>query len=242
MNRALLYLLISILFSCGRIDSSNETTEQFYEYELDFLKHENIDLENELALSHCFYEYTSAEKSLEHASIKHELRIINNHLDSNDYTVDSLLSDLSDSLFSDYIPHSFNPVNLPLKTAIESMPDRLIKEVTFQRYKRIILREYLGRNLGCASLMKPKVTAITNGNEVLFLFGILDSNVSQKLRIDSIRIDGIKTSLDFKHASNGYINSIEIVEEGEFEFFGKYLIEEPDGTTFEIPFVEEIIK
>jgi hypothetical protein len=204
---------------------------------------ENIQLENELLLSHCFYEHNSTEESLEHTRIKHKLRKINGRLESLDYTIDSLVSDLGDSLFSDYIPNSLNPLNFPLKPAILSPPNgRLMKKVTFQRYKRIILWEYLGRTAGCASLMKPKVTAISNSNEVLFLFGILDSNITQNLSIDSIRIDGITTSLDFKLVTNGYITSIEIVEKGDFEFFGKYIINEPNGKTLEIPFMEEIKK
>ena len=224
------------------MDSNTDGAERFYEYELDFLMTENIQLENELLLSHCFYEYNSPEESLVHTRIKRELRRINGRLESPDYTIDSLVSDLSGNIFSNYIPNNFSPLNFPLKAAIQSAPDGLMKKVTFQRYKRIILYEYFGRTVGCASLMKPKVTAISNGNKVLFLFGILDSNITQSLSIDSIRIDGIKTSLDFKQVTNGYINSIEILEKGDFEFFGKYIIKEPNGKILEIPFMEEIKK
>jgi len=228
--------------SCDLTERDNHSDGQFWEYELEFLKHENLDLENQLYLSTSMDKYSTVDKHEDYEQIKEKLRKLNLRIRTKDYSQENHISDLSDNLFLKYIPENIYPSNYQICSNTHLLSDSLSKQITFQRYKRIILSRTLGEILGSATLLKPKVTAISHEDKVLFLFGILDSNIQQNLRIDSIHINRNMTILNPELTTNGYIHSLEIEEEGEIEFYGNYIIKSPDGNTFKIPFVEEIKK
>jgi hypothetical protein len=229
-----------LIASCG--DKSNEEEQyisQYFNSEIEFITQDIYLLEVEFQQLNSIDKYYDSSRYLNLNTLESQLKAIQTEVNRQDYSIkkiDSLtakpLLKLKQGVFSRVFPMK------NIRNWSDSLNQKM-RNLTFLRYKKLILEKLIAEDLGPATLNDLQVLHFSSNNKEYLTFGLLDSisNNINHIEIKAAFADSPNTEIKTKINEKGLYSEIEFLtdKKGIIHWEGFYQVYAVSGETYSIP-------
>jgi hypothetical protein len=239
MKLIYLFLFSTVLLSCGGHEFEEKKMAKYLNSEIEFTIDDIYRLESELNVSNSIEKYSGFSKQISLSTLNYKLKSIQNEVNKRDYStskIDSLLKDPMLKLQHSTFFESF-PIE-PFKNWSDSLNQK-IKNLSFLRFKKMILNKIIGSQVGYAAINDLQVHSFNSNNTEFVIFGLLDSVAANnnQINIKTAFIGDSSQQVKTKVTDKGFYSEIEFLTDknGLIKWEGNYQVQAVNGKLFYIP-------
>ncbi|MAY82832.1 MAG: hypothetical protein CMP59_01735 [Flavobacteriales bacterium] len=233
--------------ACTRTSIEEEKKiSRYFNSEIEQIRKDIYMLEIDYRQLNSIDKYYDSSNYLTLNSINSELESIHLEIDKKDYSI-SRLDSLTNGPLLRLEQGSFSSV-FPLQR-INNWSDSLNKKMrnlSFLRYKKLILEKLTYKKLGCATLNELQILHFNTNNREYLTFGLLDSlsNKINRIEIKAVFVDDSTEDIGVNVIDRGLYSEIEFLtnKKGTIRWNGFYQVYSVNGETYPIPISGEFEK